>query len=180
MKKIAPKAAYDIIGSVLKLAAKATSQIAHICIGQDSTSHSGKCQRTTSPRPPQGTRKKARSCARSADRKIPSTPWRTVRLIGRSVRVRRPTARDGIDTRNSRRHWRRSSRPRRHRDGIRSSGWRRRRLIGSRMVRRPRRWPLLLSSIAYSRGACCRLWMRTIVLKSSRRFTSWVPLALAR
>jgi hypothetical protein len=119
VKKIAPKAAYDIIGSVPSWPPKQTSQIAHIYIGQDSTSHSGNCQRTISPRLLLDMRKKALSCARSADRKIPSTPWRTVRPIGRNVRGRRPIAQDGIDMHSSCRHSHRSLRPRRHRGGTR-------------------------------------------------------------
>ncbi len=119
VKKIAPKAAYDIIGSVPSWPPKQTSQIAHIYIGQDSISHSGNCQRTTSPRPPPDTRRKVLSCARSVDRRIQSMPWRTVRPIGRNVRGRRLIAQSGIDMHSSRRLLRRNLRRRRHRGGIR-------------------------------------------------------------
>ena len=100
-------------------------------------------------------------------------------IVGRSSnRTKRQGAQAHRPKRD--RYWHRSSRPRQHRDGIRSSGWRRRRLIGSRMARRLRHWCLLLSNIAFSRIARCRLWTRTIGPKSPRRFTSWAPRALAR
>ena len=163
-----------------RLATAATSPIAHICLDQDFTSHSGNCRRTTLPRPPLGTRRKGLRYGRSAGRRIPSTPSRTVRPIGRSVRAHRPTAESGTDTRSLHRPSRRSSRHRRHRGGSPSSGWRRKRHIGSRMAQRLRRWRLQSLSIAYSRAVCCRPWMRTFALRSSRRFTSWAPLASAR
>jgi len=43
VKKIAPKAAYDIIGSVTSWPPGQMSSVAHVCLGQDSTSHSDSC-----------------------------------------------------------------------------------------------------------------------------------------
>ena len=122
VKRIAPKAAYDIIGSVTRWPPKQRQSIAHICLGQDSTSRSGSCRRTISRRPPLGTRRRGPFCVRLAARRIPSITWRIVLPIERSVRERRPTVRGGTDTRSSRRRSRRNSRRRRLRGGSRSSG----------------------------------------------------------
>jgi len=122
VRKIAPKAAYDIIGSVPGWISKQRSQVAHICLGQDSTSRSGNYRRTTSHRLLLGTRRKGLRCAHSVVRRIPSTTWRTVLLIGRSVTARRPIVRGETDTHSSHRRSRRNSRRRRHRDGTRSRG----------------------------------------------------------
>jgi hypothetical protein len=180
VKKIAPKAAYDIIGSVTRWSPKQRQPVAHVYLDQDSTSRSGNCRHTISLRPPLGMRRKELLCVHSAARKIPSTPWRIVLPTGRSVKERRLTVAGGIDTPSSRRRSRRNSRRRRLRGGSRSSGWRRRRHTGFRTAQRRRRWPLPSLSIVYSRAAYCRLWTRTTALKSSRRFTSWAPPDLAR
>ena len=180
VRKIAPKAAYDIIGSVSGWPPKQRHQSLISVLGQDSTLRFGNYRRTTSLRPPPGTKRKGPRWAHSTVRRIPNTTWRTVRPIGPSVRARRPTVRDATDTHSSCRRSRRNLRCRRHRDGTRLRGWRRRRHIGFPMVPRLRRWRPLSSRIASSRAACYRPWTRTTVHRSSKRFTSWALLVLAR
>ena len=172
VKKIAPKAAYDVIGSVLhthKVLTTWASPIAHVsvsCLGRVSTSRSGSYPRMTSLRPPADTKRKERRCVRSVAKRTLNTTWRTVLPTGRSARVHRPTVDVETDTRSSLRRLRRNSRRRQHREDTRSRDWGRKRHIGFRMARKRRHWHLLSSSTAFSRAACCRPWTRTTVPKS--------------